>query len=490
MHMDLVIRFDYGSIVPWVRHASRGIRATAGPDTVNVRSDVEMRGEDFRTVADFTVSAGQAISFTMSWSRTHDVEPEYRSWHRSLAETDRWWSEWAARCTYHGEWREAVMRSLLTLKALTYMPTGGIVAAATTSLPEKIGGVRNWDYRFCWLRDATFALYALMAGGYQEEARAWRQWLVRAVAGTPSELQIMYGLRGERRLVELELNWLTGYEGSAPVRVGNAAYKQYQLDVYGEVMDALHLARRAGLGFDEDSWHVQRALLGFLDTAWQEPDEGIWEVRGPRRHFTHSKVMAWVALDRGVKVVERWGMEGEVERWRALRDQIKEEVFREGFDAKRNSFVQYYGSRDPDASLLMLPLVGFVPASDPRMQGTVELIQKELLRDGFVYRYPGNEEVDGLPEGEGAFLLCTFWLADNLALQGRRTEAREIVERMMSLRNDTGLLPEQFDPRTRRFLGNFPQAFSHVGLINSVLNVRAADRAAGERRPAAPAREG
>jgi GH15 family glucan-1,4-alpha-glucosidase len=479
MKLELVIRFDYGAIVPWVRAIPGGIRAIAGPDTVYVRGDVPLHGVDLRTVGDFTVSEGQVFSFTMTWSQTLQAPREPESWHRSLLETDHWWTQWASRCTYHGEWREAVMRSLLTLKSLTYLPTGGVVAAPTTSLPERIGGVRNWDYRYCWLRDATFTLYALVMGGYHDEARAWREWLVRAVAGTPSELQILYGLRGERRLMEIALDWLKGYEGSTPVRIGNAASTQFQLDVYGEVMDALHLAHRSGLGLDDDAERLQIAFLRFLEYGWKEPDEGIWEVRGPRRHFTHSKVMAWVAMDRGVKAMERFGLEGDTPKWRALRDEIKEEVLTLGFDAGLNSFVQYYGSKDPDASLLMLPLVGFLPPTDPRMVGTVDCIQRELTHHGLIHRYPTREEVDGLPQGEGVFLLCTFWLVDNLSLQGRRQEARELLEHLMDLRNDVGLLPEQYDPVERRFLGNFPQAFSHVGLINSVLNLRTTGRSRG-----------
>ena len=471
MRMDLVIRFDYGSVVPWVRHSERGIRATAGPETLYCRTSADLLGRGLRTVSDFTVAAGQRVPFELVWSPTHHREPEPRDPEQSLRETETWWTEWSARCTFHSEWRDAVVRSLITLKALTYAPTGGIVAAVTTSLPERIGGVRNWDYRYCWLRDATFTLYSLMVGGYTDEACAWREWLINAVAGTPSTLQIMYGLGGERRLTELELEWLPGYEGSYPVRIGNAAHRQHQLDVYGEVMDALHLARRSGLPPSENAWRVQHALLGFLETDWHKPDEGIWEVRGPRRQFTHSKVMAWVAMDRAVKSVEEFGLEGHASKWRQIRQQIHDEVCREGFDPALNSFVQYYGSKDPDASLLMLPLVGFLPATDPRMLGTVEYIQRRLVRDGFVDRYPSVPEVDGLPPGEGAFLLCTFWLADNLALQGRHTEARDTFERLLDLRNDVGLLSEQVDRDARRLLGNFPQAFSHVGLINTARNL-------------------
>jgi GH15 family glucan-1,4-alpha-glucosidase len=467
MHMDLAIRPDYGSIVPWVRHTSRGIRALAGPDTLHCHSSVPMHGEDLRTIADFTVKEGQTVWFTLTWSSTHRGRAIVQDWRESLPATEKWWRRWAGRCSYRGEWRDAVIRSFLTLKALTYKPTGAIVAAPTTSLPERIGGVRNWDYRYCWLRDATFTLYALLTGGYIKEAKDWRAWLVRAVAGTPSELQIMYGLRGERRLTELELRWLGGYEGSLPVRVGNAAYRQFQLDVFGEVMDSMHLARQAGLQEDEDAWRIQRDLIKFLESGWSEPDEGIWEVRGPRRHFTHSKVLAWVAVDRAVKAVEQFHLAGDLAAWRSLRERIHEDICRRGFDAERNAFVQYYGSKDPDASLLVLPLVGFLPPEDPRIRGTLELIQRELADGPFVYRYPPAQNVDGLPAGEGTFLLCSFWLADSLAVQGCHKEAREIFEKMLELRNDVGLLPEQYSIVDRRFLGNFPQAFSHVGLINS-----------------------
>jgi GH15 family glucan-1,4-alpha-glucosidase len=481
MRMELVIRFDYGSIVPWVRRVDGGIRATAGPDTLYCRADIPLRGEDLRTVAEFTVTAGQHVAFELAWAPTYAPPPRQRDAVQSLRETEDWWRAWSERCTYQGEWREVVLRSLITLKALTYAPTGGLVAAATTSLPEQLGGVRNWDYRYCWLRDATFTLYALMAGGYTDEARAWREWLINAVAGMPSQIQVMYGLAGERRLTELELPWLPGYEGAAPVRIGNAAYQQRQLDIYGEVMDALYLARRAGLEPSENAWRVQQVLMQSLETAWEAPDEGIWEVRGPKRHFTHSKVMAWVALDRAIKSVELFGLAGPVERWRRIRAAIHDQVCREGFDPQLNAFVQYYGSKDPDASLLLLPLVGFLPAGDPRVRGTVELIQRELLHDGFVARYPAHPGVDGLPPGEGAFLICTFWLADNLALQGRMEEAREIFERLLALRNDVGLLSEEYDLSARRLVGNFPQAFSHVGLINTATNLTQAVGPAADR---------
>jgi GH15 family glucan-1,4-alpha-glucosidase len=471
MTMELVMRFDYGWVVPWVQRTEEGLKGIAGPDTVYCRTRVKMTGKDLRTTAEFTVKEGQRESFELIWAATHHEAPAQRDPEQSLDDTDTWWTEWSDRCAAEGEWRDAVVRSLITLKALTYAPTGGIVAAPTTSLPERLGGVRNWDYRYCWLRDATFTLYALMEGGYTGEAEAWREWLVNAVAGTPSTLQIMYGVAGERRLTELELPWLPGYENSKPVRIGNAAYGQHQLDVYGEVMDALHLARRRGLPPSDDAWRVQRAMMDFLESDWHQPDEGIWEVRGPRRQFTHSKIMAWVAIDRAVRSVEEFGLPGDADKWRRIRAEIHDEVCHEGFDPSLNAFVQFYGSKDPDASLLMIPAVGFLPASDPRVIGTVDYIQRRLTRDGFIDRYPPAPEVDGLPAGEGTFLLCTFWLADNLALQGRMNEAREIFERLLRLRNDVGLLSEQYDPSTRRLVGNFPQAFSHVGLINTARNL-------------------
>lgn len=471
MLMELVIRFNYGSIVPWVRAIDGGIRATAGPDTLYLRTSAEVRGEDMRTVADFSVSEGQRIPFELAWSPTFGPEPQPTDPERDLHETDVWWQRWVDRCTYNGIQRDAAVRSLITLKALTYAPTGGMVAAPTTSLPEQLGGVRNWDYRYCWLRDATFTLYALTVGGYTEEAAAWRKWLFNAVAGIPADTQIMYGLAGERRLPELELDWLPGYEGSSPVRIGNAAHDQFQLDVFGETMDALHLARRLGLEPSENAWRVQRAMMKHLETAWQQPDEGIWEIRGPRRHFTHSKVMAWVAMDRAVKAVEEFGLDGPVGHWRSIRQDIHDQVCSQGFNRELNAFVQSYGSKDLDASLLMLPLVGFLPATDPRMRGTVEAVQQDLVRDGFVHRYAWRSEVDGLPSGQGAFLICTFWLADNLALQERNDEAEKMFERPLALRNEVGLLSEEYDPQSQRLIGNFPQAFSHVGLINTARNL-------------------
>lgn len=471
MRMELVIRCYYGSVVPWVRRTENGIRAVAGPDTIYCRSTAEMHGENLHTVARFTVKEGERVPFELVWTHTRAEEPPAQEPNDCVASTEAFWRDWSGRCSYKGRWWDAVMRSFIVLKALTYAPTGGVVAAATTSLPEKPGGVRNWDYRYCWLRDATFTLYALVAGGYTDEACAWRGWLVDAVAGEPSKLQIMYGLRGERRLYERVIDWLPGYEGSAPVRAGNDAYRQHQLDVYGEVMDVLHAARVAGLPPDENAWRIQRGIVSFLEGDWRKPDNGIWEVRGPQRHFTHSKVMAWVAMDRAVKSVEQFGTPGDAAKWAAVRDAIRSEVLEQGFNTKLNAFVQYYGSDQPDASLLMLPLTGFIDARDPRMIGTVKLIQDRLTYDGFLRRYENEHDVDGLPPGEGAFLLCTFWLVDNLALQGRFSEAEEIYERLVALRNDVGLLSEQYDPETKRMLGNFPQAFSHVGLINSARNL-------------------
>jgi GH15 family glucan-1,4-alpha-glucosidase len=481
MHMQLVFRLDYGAIIPWVRRTDYGLRAIAGPDALELYTAVELRGERFTTVADFTVSAGQRVPFLLVWHPSNLPPPPPLDIEEILDQTEHWWQEWSNRCTYKGPWREVVLRSLITLKALTYAPTGGIVAAPTTSLPERLGGVRNWDYRYCWVRDATFTLYALMSGGYTAEAKAWREWLLRAVAGTPSQLHIMYGLAGERRLSELTLDWLPGYEGAAPVRIGNDAHRQFQLDVYGEIMDVLYVAGKSGLKPDEDAWRLQRALLDFLESAWHQPDEGIWEVRGPKRHFTHSKVMAWVAVDRMIKAAEFFGLDGPVKGWRHLRDTIHAEVRHQGFDAERNAFVQYYGSKDLDASLLMIPLVGFLPPNDSRVIGTVEAIRQHLMHDGFVKRYPPAPEVDGLPPGEGAFLACTFWLADALALQGRRDEARQIFERLLGLCNDVGLLSEEYDPIARRLVGNFPQALSHLALINTACNLTHAEGPAAQR---------
>jgi GH15 family glucan-1,4-alpha-glucosidase len=471
MHTEIVIRFDYGSLVPWVRRADRGIRAIAGPDALYLRSDVPLHGKNFKTVADFSVAEGQRVSFVLTWYRSYTPTPEPVDPDRGLEVTEQFWRDWSGRCTYQGEWREAVLRSLITLKALIYAPTGGIVAAPTTSLPEQLGGVRNWDYRYCWVRDATFTLYALMATGYHQEAAAWREWLLRA-AGLASQLNILYGVTGERRLTEIELDWLPGYEKSRPVRIGNAACKQYQLDIFGEVLDSLHLARDAGLRKGDDGWRVQRELLEGLETKWKEPDEGIWEVRGPRRHFTHSKMMAWVALDRSVKDAETYQLEGPLDRWRQLRDAIHKEVCEKGYNPEVGAFTQYYGSKSHDASLLMMAQVGFLPPTDPRVRGTVEAIEKNLMRGGFVLRYPTEEaKVDGLPPGEGVFLMCTFWLADNYVLLGRFDDARRLYERLLGLCNDVGLLSEEYDPKRKRLLGNFPQAFSHIGLVCTAHNL-------------------
>jgi GH15 family glucan-1,4-alpha-glucosidase len=481
MRMQLVLRFDYGSVIPWVRRRQDEIQAVGGPDTVHLYTDVEVRGENLTTVAEFTASAGQCVPFHLVWHPSLEPPPPPDDPEETVHHTEKWWRDWCGRCTYEGPWKEAVLRSLITLKALTFAPSGGMVAAVTTSLPEQIGGVRNWDYRYCWVRDATFTLYALMSNGFTAEACAWRDWLLRAVAGTPSELNIMYGLAGERRLTEVELEWLPGYENSRPVRIGNAAHRQFQLDVFGEVMDSLHQAYRAGLPPDENAWRVQRALLGYLESAWHEPDEGIWEVRGPQRHFTHSKVMAWVAFDRAIKEVEQFGLEGPLEQWRHLRAQIHEDICHQGFDRSRNTFVQYYGGQGLDASLLMIPLVGFLPPSDPRVQGTVAAVERELLHGGFVARYLTQPGVDGLPPGEGAFLACTYWLADCYSLMGRHQEAKDLFERLLALRNDVGLLSEEYDPVAGRLVGNFPQAFSHIGLVNTACNLSRATGPATQR---------
>ena len=474
MRMELRIRFDYGRLTPWVRRVGTALLAVSGPEAVVLRTPVDHHGEDRATVADFQVGEGDRLPFTLTWNLSHEPLPDARDPLQALEKTRAYWHEWAGQCTYRGEWREAVMRSLVTLKALTYQPSGGIVAAATTSLPEAIGGVRNWDYRFCWLRDATMTLTSLLAAGFEQEARDWREWLLRAMAGDPPALQIMYGPGGESRLPELELEWLAGYQGSVPVRTGNAAVTQFQLDVYGEVMDALHKARQLGIQAHPSAWALQRALLEFLESKWAEPDEGIWEVRGPRRHFTHSKVLAWVAMDRAVKAVEEHGHDGPVDRWRRVRDQIHQQVCANAYDPDRKSFTQSYGSRELDASLLLIPLVGFLPPSDPRVRGTVQAIERELLWDGFVLRYPTGPQgqaVDGLPGREGAFLACSFWLADNYALIGRTDDARRLFRRLLDLRNDVGLLAEEYDPVAKRQLGNFPQAFSHVPLVNTAMHL-------------------
>ncbi|NLU69081.1 glycoside hydrolase family 15 protein [Streptomyces sp. HNM0574] len=475
----LRMRFSYGWVVPWVRKVDGRTAAVAGPDSVWLDTEAETHGEDLTTYSDFTVGPGDRVTFTISWQASHREAPELPDAEGALEATEQFWREWAEHCTYHGPYREAVVRSLITLKALTYAPTGGIVAAPTTSLPECIGGVRNWDYRFTWLRDAAITLSSLLRTGYHEEARAWREWLLRAVAGDPENLQIMYGIAGERELGETELTWLPGYENSAPVRIGNGAAGQLQLDVYGEVTEALHLAHMTGLGRNDYASLLQLKLIGYLEDHWDEPDEGIWEVRGPRRHFVHSKVMAWVAVDRTVKLIESGEVEGPLERWRALRDTIHRDVCEKGYDPERNTFTQSYGSKELDASLLLIPQMGFLPPDDKRVIGTVEAIQRELsTEDGFVMRYPtsaedGEESLDGLEGEEGAFLACSFWLADDLAMIGRVEEARKLFEKLLSLRNDLGLLAEEWDPKLQRQVGNFPQAFSHVPLIDTALRLTA-----------------
>jgi GH15 family glucan-1,4-alpha-glucosidase len=474
LRMELVIRCEYGSIIPWVRRLDDGrLTAVAGPDRLTLSTPAAIRGENLRTIAEFDIAAGEEIPFSLTWSPSYRPIPAAANARDTIAEATAGWLRWSRshKPEGSGEWSEAVLRSLITLKALTHLETGGIVAAATTSLPEQLGGPRNWDYRFCWLRDATLTLYALMNSGFFEEAAAWRDWLLRAVAGAPPQMQIMYGIAGERRLIEYEVPWLKGYEGAAPVRIGNAAVDQLQLDVYGEVLDALYQARRMALPANHAAWALERALVEHLETIWEQPDEGIWEVRGGRRQFTHSKVMAWVAFDRAIRSVEEFGLDGPVERWRLHRERLHEQVCREGFDPKLNSFVQFYGAQQLDASLLMLPLVGFLPADDPRMKGTVAAIEKCLLKDGFVARYNTENAIDGLPGDEGAFLACSFWLADNYILQGRRDDARALFERLLALRNDVGLLAEEYDPIARRQVGNYPQAFSHVALINTAHNL-------------------
>ncbi|HEY7344822.1 MAG TPA: glycoside hydrolase family 15 protein [Gaiella sp.] len=474
MRMSLSIRFDYGWVIPWVRRREDGILAVAGPDALFLATPVELVGRNFHTVAEFEVREGDRVPFVLTWYPSHHAPPQRVDAEQALADTESFWREWVTDCTHVGRFREPLVRSLITLKALTYAPTGGIVAAPTTSLPEALGGVRNWDYRYCWLRDATLTLLALVRAGYEEEARAWRNWLLRAIAGLPDQLQIMYGLGGERRLSELELHWLGGYEGARPVRTGNAASKQLQLDVYGEVADALYHARVAGLPASAEAWALNRKLLEWLEDGWREPDEGIWEVRGPRRHFTHSKVMAWVAFDRAVRSVEEYGREGPLARWKAIRDEIHDEVCREGFDTELGAFTQSYGLPRLDASVLMMPLVGFLPANDDRVVGTVAAIERELVRDGFVERYRAdddNVDVDGLPPGEGTFLPCSFWLAQVYALQGRLDEAEALFARLLGLRNDLGLLSEEYDVAAGRLVGNFPQAFTHLALVDAALTL-------------------
>jgi GH15 family glucan-1,4-alpha-glucosidase len=481
---ELVMRLDYGHVVPWIREVGKRTSAFAGPDTLTLDSDIEHYYEGADIVAEFFLNAGEHAEFRLTWSTPRDQPPEHIDVGKGIRRVETWWRDWVSSCTYEGEYREAVVRSLVTLKAMEYGPSGGIVAAPTTSLPEKLGGVRNWDYRFCWIRDATFTLLALLDAGFEAEAVAWREWLLRALAGQPDQMQLMYGVEGERRLTEFELDWLPGYANSRPVRVGNAASDQFQLDVYGELMDALHQARTRGIPPDESAWQVQRVLMDFLEGNWREPDEGIWEVRGERRQFTHSKVMAWAAADRAVRAVEEFGLDGPVGSWKRLRQEIFDEVCERGYDAERNTFTQYYGSRELDAALLMMGPVGFLPATDKRMTGTIAAIEQELCRDGLVHRYTmtkQTERLDGLPPGEGAFLPCTFWLADSYLLAGFRDEGRAVFERLLGLRNDLGLLSEEYDVDAGRLVGNFPQALSHLALVNTAHDL-ASDEGPSRRR--------
>jgi GH15 family glucan-1,4-alpha-glucosidase len=468
MRSELVVRYDFGRIVPWVRRVDHARVAIAGPDALCFRTPAETRGENMTTVSEFTVSSRERVPFVLTWFPSHETLPAEIDPEHALSDAEDFWLSWAALCQHEGDYHEEIHQSLLVLKALTYAPTGGIVAAPTTSLPELVGGVRNWDYRYCWLRDATLTLLAMLRCGYRDEAVIWRQWLLRAVAGDPADVQIMYGIAGERRLEERELHWLAGYEGSRPVRVGNAASEQLQLDVYGEVLEALYQARVHGAPKDDDVWSLTTKLLGWLEQNWRRPDAGIWEIRGPLRQFTHSKLMAWVAFDRGVRFHDEFGREGPIDRWRSARDEIRAEILTYGWSEEKQAFVQSFGADELDASVLLMPLVGFLPADDERLVSTVEAIRRELTVDGLVLRYkPQEVGVDGLPGGEGVFLPCSFWLASVLALQGRYEEARELFERLLDLRNDVGLLSEEYDVVARRQLGNFPQAFTHLALIEA-----------------------
>ena len=488
MCTKLVLRFGYGAIVPWVtRHDDGTLRAIAGPDMVVLRTPVHLTGQNLTTVGEFIVVAGQTVPFVLTYVPSH-LSPPPLDARSALEATESFWTGWSKKCRPPGHCSDAVLRSLITLKALTYWPTGGIVAAPTASLPEQLGGIRNWDYRFCWLRDATLTLIALMDAGFYDEAQSWREWLLRAVAGSPDQVQIMYGIAGERRLTEAELPWLPGHQGSAPVRIGNAAHSQLQLDTFGEVMDALHQARCKGLAASESGWALQQSFLSHLERIWTEPDEGIWETRGGRQHFTYSKVMAWVAFDRAIKSAEQFGLEAPLARWRELAAAIHADVCRRGFDPELGSFVQSYGSKHLDASLLLLPLVGFLPPDDPRVRGTLQAIERRLLVDGFVMRYDTAATDDGLPPGEGAFLACSFWLVDAYMAQDRWQDARRMFERLLDLRNDVGLLSEEYDPRTGRLVGNFPQAFTHVALVNSAFNLTQLETP--EEHRAEPATEG
>jgi len=472
MQTELILRFGYGAIVPWVSRVESGaLRAIAGPEMVSLHTPVHLRGKDLTTVGEFTISRGETIPFVLAYSPSHLPLPKPADPTEALAETEAYWRDWSSKCRPAGHWSDAVRRSVITLKALTYGPTGGIVAAPTTSLPERLGGQRNWDYRFCWLRDATLTLLGAMHAGYFEEAHAWREWLLRAVAGSPMQLQIMYGIGGERRLTEWEVPWLPGYENSKPVRIGNAAHTQLQLDVFGELMDVHYQARRGGLTGNESGWAMEIEFLDHLAEAWKEPDSGIWEMRSPPQHFTYSKVMAWVAYDRAIKTAETFGLEGPLDEWRTLREQICDSVCKNAFDNERGTFVQAYGSKELDANLLLLPCVGFLPVTDPRIERTIAAIERDLLSDGFVMRYSTDKVEDALPPGEGAFLACSFWLVDVYVLQGRFDEAERLFRRLVGLRNDVGLLSEEYDARAKRLVGNFPQAFSHLALINSAYNL-------------------
>jgi len=467
MRMELIVRFDYGRLVPWTRTDAGRMVTLGGPDGLVLTTPVSLDRGPVTAAATFRIRAGEVVPFVLSWFPSHESPGGDLDAEQVVDGARRWWREWVARLERPGDWPEPVQTSLTVLKGLTYAPTGGVVAAPTTSLPERLGGSRNWDYRYVWLRDATHTLDALIDTGFTAEAAAWRDWLLRAVAGDPAQLQIMYGLFGERRLTETELPWLPGYAGSKPVRIGNAAVDQLQLDVYGEVIDALHDARRAGIADDGTAWDLERGMLANLENRWREPDEGLWEVRSGRQHFTHSKLMTWVAFDRAVQAVERFGLPGPVERWRALRAQIHAEVCREGFDERRGAFVQAYGSSRLDASLLLMPLVGFLPPKDPRVRGTIEAVERELTDDFLVHRYENAGGVDGIAEPEGAFLMCTFWLADCLNLLDRRHDALDLFGRLLDLRNDVGLLSEEYDLSEGRLVGNYPQAFSHVALVNT-----------------------
>jgi len=473
MRMEYVVRFDYGHVVPWVRRTEDGLLAVAGPDALLLAADVELRAEGMRTIADFTVKAGERVAFALTYFASQEDPPDSLRFDDATAATEAAWRKWAGRCAYTGPYRREVLRSLMTLRALTYESSGGIVAAATSSLPEKLGGVRNWDYRYCWLRDATFTLYALLAAGYTDAARSWRAWLLRAVAGSPGDLQVVYDVCGARRLPEWEVPWLAGYEGAAPVRMGNDAHGQVQLDVYGEVIDLLYVSHRFGIEGTDDEWVLSKAIVAAVEEGWRRPDRGIWEMRGTPQHYTHSKVMAWVALDRAVRSVEEFGFDGPAERWRAARDEIFADVCTRAYDGTRETFTQFYGSRELDASTLMIPLVGFLPIDDPRVRGTIAAIEQHLLHDGLVYRYTQDADTttDALPPGEAAFLACSFWLVDCYVLAGRHLEAKTMFERLLKLTNDVGLLAEEYDPVAERQLGNFPQAFSHVGLVNSAFNL-------------------